>query len=81
MEELTARTFAGNAYAPLHDDLRHALIALFEMRWSEVDLELPQEDLSEYRRLCLPASSEFILNHPDYYALFTCSMFCGKVAI
>jgi ubiquinone/menaquinone biosynthesis C-methylase UbiE len=81
MEELTARTFAGDAYAPLRDDLRHALIALFKMRWSGVDSELSQEDLTEYRRLCLPTSSEFILNHPDYYAFFTCSMFCGKVAI
>jgi len=80
LEEPTARTFAGDAYAPLSDDLRCALIALFEMRWPGVESELPKEDGAEYRRLCLPESPEFILNHIDYYAFFTCSMFCGKVA-
>jgi ubiquinone/menaquinone biosynthesis C-methylase UbiE len=76
----TVRTFAGDAYAPLSDDLRDALIALFEMRWPGVESELPQEYLAEYRRLCLPESREFIVNHPDYYAFFTCSMFWGTVA-
>jgi ubiquinone/menaquinone biosynthesis C-methylase UbiE len=80
LEEPTARTFAGNAYAPLSNEIRCALIALFEMRWPGVEPELTQEDRAEYRRLCLPESPEFILNHPDYYALFTCSMFYGKVA-
>jgi demethylmenaquinone methyltransferase/2-methoxy-6-polyprenyl-1,4-benzoquinol methylase len=80
LEEPTARTFAGDAYAPLSDDLRAALIALFEMRWPEVESELTSEDRAEYQRLCLPESPEFILNHPDYYAFFTCSMFDGKVA-
>ena len=80
LEEPTAQTFAGDAYGPLSDDLRNALIALFEMRWPSVESELSQEDWSEYQRLCLPESPEFILNHQDYYAFFTCSMFCGKVA-
>lgn len=79
LEELTARTFIGDAYAPLKEDVRCALIALFQMRWTGVGPELTQEDLAEYQRLCLPESPEFILNHPDYYAFFTCSMFHGKV--
>ena len=80
LEEPTARTFAGDAYAPLADDLRRALIALFEMRWPGVESELTQEDRAEYRRLCLPESPGFVLNHPDYCAFFTYSMFFGKVA-
>ena len=80
LEDPTVRTFAGDACAPLSDDLHNALIALFEMRWPNVELELTQEDWSEYQRLCLPESPDFILNHPDYYAFFTCSMFCGKVS-
>ena len=79
LEEPTARTFAGDAHAPLPDDLRRALIALFQMRWPGVESELAQEDRAEYRRLCLPESPDFVLNHPDYYAFFTYSMFCGKV--
>ncbi|MBW1701861.1 MAG: class I SAM-dependent methyltransferase [Deltaproteobacteria bacterium] len=80
LEEPTARTFAGDAYAPLTDDLRSALVALFHMRWPGVETELTHEDSAEYQRLCLPESPDFILNHPDYYAFFTCSMFHGKVA-
>jgi len=79
LEEPTARTFAGDAYAPLTHDLRNALIALFQMRWPEVETELTKEDWAEFQRLCLPESPEFILNHPDYYAFFTYSMFWGRV--
>ena len=85
LEEPTARTFVGDAYAPLTDDLRSALMALFQMRWPGVESELSQEDAegqhpwAEFRRLCLPESPDFILDHPDYYAFFTYSMFWGKV--
>ena len=80
LEELKAETFAGSAHAPLSDDLRCALIALFQMRWPGVESELSQEDWAEYQRLCQPESPYFILNLPDYYAFFTYSMFHGKVA-
>ena len=79
LERPAAQTFAGSAYAPLADDVRQALISLFEMRWSGVESELKGKELAEYQRLCLPESSEFILNEPDYYAFFTCSMFYGRV--
>ncbi|MBN2149576.1 MAG: class I SAM-dependent methyltransferase [Anaerolineales bacterium] len=75
----TARTISGQAYAPLTDDLRRGLVALFEMRWPGVETELAPEDLAAYRRLCLPESPGFIVGHPDYYAFFTYSMFCGSV--
>ena len=64
----------------MSEDLRRALVALFEMRWPGVESELSPEDRAEYRRLCLPESPDFILNHPDYYAFYTCSMFYGEVA-
>lgn len=80
LEEPRAQTFAGGAHAPLSDDLRNALVALFLMRWPGAESELTVEDRSEYQRLCLPESPEFILNHPDYCAFFTCSMFWGWVA-
>ena len=80
MEECKARTFAGDAYAPLDDDLHRALTALFQMRWPDVESELSLEDWAEYQRLCLPESPDFILDHPDYYTFFTYSMFHGVVA-
>ena len=80
LEERTAQSFAGDAHAPLTDDLRSALTALFQMRWPGVESELRLEDWTEYQHLCLPESPDFILDHPDYYAFFTYSMFHGKVA-
>jgi ubiquinone/menaquinone biosynthesis C-methylase UbiE len=79
LKNLRAQTFAGDAHAPLTGDLCSALIALFQMRWSGVESELAPEELAAYRRLCLPQSPYFILDHPDYYAFFTYSMFCGRV--
>ena len=80
LEEPTARTFVGDAHAPLSDDMRSALIALLEMRWPGAQSEVTQEDRAEFQRLCQPESSDFILDLPDYYAFFTYSMVRGKVA-
>ncbi len=33
----------------------------------------------EFRRLCQPDSPDFILNHSDYYAFFTHTLFWGSV--
>jgi demethylmenaquinone methyltransferase/2-methoxy-6-polyprenyl-1,4-benzoquinol methylase len=80
LEELSAHTFVGDVHAPLNEGLRSAMAALFAMRWYEVEPELAPEDWAEYQRLCLPESPEFIVDHPDYYAFFTYSMFRGRVA-
>jgi ubiquinone/menaquinone biosynthesis C-methylase UbiE len=80
LENASAHTLAGGAHAPLSDDLRCALLALLQMRWPGVESELAPEDRAAYRRLCLPQSADFILDHPDYYAFFTYSMFQGRVA-
>jgi ubiquinone/menaquinone biosynthesis C-methylase UbiE len=79
LQQCTARTFIGEAYAPLSDEVRRAMVALFEMRWSGVEPELLPGDRAEYQRLCLPSSPDFIVDHPDYYAFFTYSMFWGTV--
>jgi demethylmenaquinone methyltransferase/2-methoxy-6-polyprenyl-1,4-benzoquinol methylase len=80
LRDCSAHTFMGDAHAPLADDIRSALSALFQMRWPGVESELSQEDWAEYQRLCLPESPDFILDHPDYYAFFTYAMFRGRVA-
>ena len=80
LQESMARTFAGDAYAPLSDNDRGALLALFQMRWPDVESELSEKDWAEFQRLCLPKSADFILDHPDYYAFFTYSMFHGVVS-
>jgi ubiquinone/menaquinone biosynthesis C-methylase UbiE len=80
LKECTAQTFVGDAYAPLDDDIRTALISLFPMLWGERQPEVSDEDWAEYKRLCEPDSQDFILDVPGYYAFFTISMFYGKVA-
>jgi len=79
LKDTGAWTFVGSFHAPLSDNVRNALISLFDMRWGEPQSELTQEDWVEYQRLCRLESPDFILNLPDYYAFFTYSMFRGKV--
>lgn len=78
--ERSVRTFAGCVHAPLSWQLRSALAALFEMRWPGVEPELNGEEWSQFQRLCVPASPEFLVDHPDYCAFFTYTMFSGMVA-
>ncbi len=74
-----ARVFSGSAQAPLSEDLYLALADLFEMRWPGADEELSENERADYLRLCKKESPEFILNHSDYYAFFTYSMFYGRI--
>jgi SAM-dependent methyltransferase len=80
LKDCRADAFAGSAFAPLDDNVRQALKELIDMRWPDVASELSADDISEYRRLCLPDSPDFILNLPDYFALFTYTMFRGRKA-
>jgi demethylmenaquinone methyltransferase/2-methoxy-6-polyprenyl-1,4-benzoquinol methylase len=80
LEALSAWTFVGDAHAPLGAENRAALAALFQMRWPDVRPELTPDEWATFQRLCLPESSEYLLDHPDYYAYFSYSMFRGQVA-
>ncbi|MFC1543311.1 class I SAM-dependent methyltransferase [Candidatus Neomarinimicrobiota bacterium] len=80
LTETTAHTFIGNVNAPLNDNIRSALISLFQMRWGVPKSELTKKDWAEFQRLCQPESPDFVLNLPDYYAFFTYTLFHGKVA-
>ena len=80
LKEIKAKVFANGVCAPLNDEIRKALVDLFDMRWPGVSAELSSDDLAEFQRLCLPDSPDFILNLLDYYALFTYTMFWGKTA-
>ena len=73
------KTFVGDAHAPLSKEVRIALTSLFQMRWPGVESALSPEDLTVYERICDTNSPDFLLNHPDYYAFFTYTMFWGEV--
>lgn len=76
LEDVRAQTFIGEAQSPLSTGERTALLSLFEMLWQVPDTSPVWE---EYQRVCLPASPEFILDIPDYYAFFTYTLFRGTV--
>ncbi len=80
LQELRAHTFVADVSAPLNDIFRDALTVAFQMLWGEVEKEVSHEDWAEYNRLCQPESPDFILNHPDYNAFVTYTMFSGKIA-
>lgn len=79
LEKPIAQTFVNEVFSPLTDELRQAMIDLFQMRWSGAESELSPDDRAEYLRLCIPQSPDFLPDHPDYYAFYTYSMFSGKV--
>jgi ubiquinone/menaquinone biosynthesis C-methylase UbiE len=79
LQDPTAQTFVGNVCAPLRDEIRSALTALFDMRWGEAESEVSPKEWKLYQHLCQPGSKDFILNLPDYYAFFTYSLFHGTV--
>jgi ubiquinone/menaquinone biosynthesis C-methylase UbiE len=79
LESVKAHTFIGEVQSPLTPEMRTALISLFEMLWGNPQPETSPEDWRQYQQLCKPESPDFILDIPDYYGFFTCSMFRGKV--
>jgi ubiquinone/menaquinone biosynthesis C-methylase UbiE len=78
-EDGKAQTFVGDIQSPLNDGQRTALTSLFEMLWGTPQPGVSPGDWQEFQRLCKPASPDFILNIPDYYAFFTYTMFRGRI--
>ncbi|GAB6180928.1 hypothetical protein JCM14036_22470 [Desulfotomaculum defluvii] len=79
LSETRAQTFVSDINPPLSQQMRKALVDLFEMRWGEDNLELLEENKLEYQRLCRDDSPDFILNVPGYYGFFTYTLFWGRV--
>lgn len=80
LKEVKAQTFVSEVQSPLSDELRVALAALIEMRWSGAESEVDRETWGQYEQLCDPDSPSFIVDAPDYYGFFTETLFRGKVA-
>jgi len=79
LEKTQARTFIGDVHAPLSDKVRAAMLSLIRMRWPSVQSELTPGDWALFQRISQPESPDFILDHPDYYAFFSYSMFFGEI--
>lgn len=81
LQEVQARTFVGEVQAPLADDIRRALVSLFEQLWGEPQPGASPADWEWYQRLCQPQSPDFILDLPDYYAFFTYTLVRGTLPV
>ena len=81
MDRPRARTFVGEVCAPFGNDVRTALLSLFQMRWGKVKSEVAEHDWEEFQRLCQADSPDLILDCSDYYAFFTYTMFSGEVVL
>ena len=79
LEEPIARTLVGEFQAPLDAAVRQGLRALIDMRWPGASSELSPQDGELLSRLCDPASPDFILDAPGYYAFFTETLFYARV--
>jgi demethylmenaquinone methyltransferase/2-methoxy-6-polyprenyl-1,4-benzoquinol methylase len=78
LERVTARSFVADVQAPLTDNIRNALVLLFDMRWGDKPDTNSPDDRDLYKRLTSPSSPDFILNTSDYYAFFTYTAFRGS---
>ena len=79
LSDAKAQTFVGDINSPLSQEMRKALVDLFEMRWGKDNPELSEADQLEYQRLCRDDSPDSILNIPGYCGFFTYSLFWGRV--
>jgi len=80
LAEATCTTLVGQVQAPIRPEIRHGLTLLFEMLWGGSIAQASKSDIEEYRRLCSPASPDFIVDIPEYYGFFTYTMFSGRVS-
>jgi len=76
--EIRARTFLGEVQAPLAPEVRSALEALLEMRWSSNPTGLAPRERDRFRRLIDPRGGAQILDVPDYYGFFTYTLFTAQ---
>ncbi|MEW6554685.1 MAG: methyltransferase domain-containing protein [Actinomycetota bacterium] len=79
LDDNRARTFLSEFQAPLDPEVRTALLALVKMRWPGVRAELVPQEWELFRRLCDPASPDFIMDRAGYYAYCAATLFTGRV--
>ena len=77
-KNVSAKTFLGDINVPLDDKTKNALHLFFEMLWGDSENQIFEKDWEEYKRICDPDSSEYILNNQHYYGFYTYTLFSGE---
>jgi ubiquinone/menaquinone biosynthesis C-methylase UbiE len=76
-KDISAKTFLADINAPLNDNTKNALLLFFKMLWGDSEDQFSEKDWEEYKRICDPNSSEYILNNKHYYGFYTYTLFSG----
>lgn len=75
---IKAKTFAGDISAPFTEKSKQAAeILLADMFWGNAEQQVSPEDWRLYQDLTSPESENYILNSPNYYGLYTYTLFEG----
>jgi demethylmenaquinone methyltransferase/2-methoxy-6-polyprenyl-1,4-benzoquinol methylase len=79
LQNLSARTFPVDVYAPLGESTKEALASIIEMRWGRPESELSGEDRVLFERLTDRGCTDSVVDQEDYFGFFTYSLFWGTV--
>lgn len=79
LNDVSAETYLYDINAPLSEEVKKALLILFDMLWGESKSEISKNDWRDYSILTNTSSDNFILNNPQYYGYYTYTVFNGKV--
>ena len=79
LREPRVQNFVVEFQAPFSDEEKKGLMGTFKMLWNKVKPEVSDKVWAEYKRLCSPESSDFILNLPDYHGYIIYSLFYAFV--
>jgi ubiquinone/menaquinone biosynthesis C-methylase UbiE len=77
-KNVSAKTFLADINAPLDDKTKNGLHLFIEMLWGDSENQISEKDWKEYKRICDPDSSEYILNNQQYYGFYTYTLFIGE---
>lgn len=77
--EVVARTFVADVQGPFDEEHVAALAHCYQMFWGHLQDDVSSADWSEFQRLCLPDSADFIVRQPGYHAFLTYTLFAGTV--
>lgn len=76
---MSARSYAGDIFAPLSEEEKEAVQAFFEMLWVNASPLLSKDERLLFKRISEPGSGEYILDRSEYYGFFVYTCFAGHV--
>lgn len=80
LKNIRAKTFVADIQAPLSEQDKKGITALFNMFWAQAEQEVPKEVREKYKKITNPVSDKYILNNESYTGLLTYTMFTGEVS-